>query len=276
MSIIKTKRISLYCEGSAVDKTEQREKQRLLFISGTGGDLRVKPNMMDGPLAEAFDLIAYDQRGLGQSDKPKGPYSMEDYADDAASLMDAVGWDNAHVVGVSFGGMVAQHLALRHPGRINKLVLACTSSGGEGGASFPFHELDGIEGAAYFRKITPISDLRLSEAWQKENPDKFQTIIDNSVAMRAHIPVTEDSKRGARLQLEARMHHDTYAQLKNIDLPVYLCGGKYDGICPQENMLAIHEQIKNSTIKFFEGGHLFLVQDKTANQAICSFLLNSQ
>ena len=82
----------------------------LLFISGTGGDLRNKPNQFDGPLGKAFDMISYDQRGLGRSDKPDRRYTMADYADDAAALMDSQGWDHAHVVGVSFGGMVAQEL----------------------------------------------------------------------------------------------------------------------------------------------------------------------
>jgi 3-oxoadipate enol-lactonase len=84
---------------------------RLLFISGTGADLRNKPNVFDGPLGQAFDVLAYDQRGLGQSDKPAIDYTMADYADDAAALMTEIGWDKAHVIGVSFGGMVAQELA---------------------------------------------------------------------------------------------------------------------------------------------------------------------
>src|SRR5580658_5865060 len=64
----------------------------LLFISGTGGDLRTKPNVFDGPLAKSFDVVSYDQRGLGRSDKPDVDYCMADYADDAAALMDQIGW----------------------------------------------------------------------------------------------------------------------------------------------------------------------------------------
>jgi 3-oxoadipate enol-lactonase len=104
----------------------------LLAISGSRGDLRRKPNLLDSPLAIAFDVLAYDQRGLGRSSKPDLPYSMMDYADDAAAVMDAVGWVRAIVVGVSFGGMVALELVLRHPDRVAMLVLCCTSPGGDG------------------------------------------------------------------------------------------------------------------------------------------------
>ena len=106
----------------------------VLFIGGTGGDLRIRPSVMDGPLKKHFELVSYDQRGLGQTDKPDFPYSMADYAHDAAALIDAGGWDSCHVVGYSFGGMVAQELAIRYPEKINRLVLCATSAGGAGGA----------------------------------------------------------------------------------------------------------------------------------------------
>ena len=75
--------------------------RRLLYISGTGGDLRLKPGVFDGPLPSSFQVLAFDQRGMGRSSKPDEPYSMAGYADDAAGLMDAVGWDEALVMGVS-------------------------------------------------------------------------------------------------------------------------------------------------------------------------------
>ena len=114
---------------------------KLLFINGTGGDLRRRPNVFDSPLTQHFTVLSYDQRGLGQTDIPETPYTMADYAEDANALLDALGWQSCRVMGVSFGGMVAQEFAVRYPQRVQRLVLACTSSGGAGGASYPLHEL---------------------------------------------------------------------------------------------------------------------------------------
>ena len=65
---------------------------RLLFISGTGGDLRRRPNVFEKPIAQQFEILSYDQRGLGRTEIPPGPYSMADYAADALALADHVGW----------------------------------------------------------------------------------------------------------------------------------------------------------------------------------------
>ena len=151
--------------------------QRLLFISGSGGDLRAKPGVFESPLARAFDLLGYDQRGLGQTDKPAGPYSMQDYADDAAKLLDAIDWQDALVMGVSFGGMVAQEFALRHPRRVSKLVLACTSSGGAGGASYPLHEIADMPTDERVLLQMSISDTRQSADWQRAHPEAVERAL---------------------------------------------------------------------------------------------------
>ena len=101
---------------------------RLLFLNGSGATLEVV-----GPLismfASQFEVLADDQRGLGKSGMPEGPYSMADYALDAAALAESIGWDRYRVVGLSFGGMVAQELAVTFPERIERLALLCTSLG---------------------------------------------------------------------------------------------------------------------------------------------------
>ena len=200
------------------------EGEPLLFISGTGGDLRAKPNQFDGPFPKAFDMISHDQRGLGRSDKPDVRYSMADYADDAAALMASQGWDSAHVVGVSFGGMVAQELALRHPARVRRLVLACTSPGGEGGASFPFHEIGHLTGEARARHMIPISDTRHDDAWAKAKPEAYAQMVTLSSAD----PFGDEPgrKQGAFRQLEARAFHDTWDRLPRITAPTLVAGGK--------------------------------------------------
>ncbi|HEX5377445.1 MAG TPA: alpha/beta hydrolase [Phenylobacterium sp.] len=244
--------------------------ERLLFISGSGGDLRVKPNVLDGPLARAFDVLAYDQRGLGQSGKPDRPYAMADYADDAAALMDELGWDDALVVGVSFGGMVAQEFVLRHPARVKRLVLACTSPGGAGGASFPFHEINHLKGEARARHMIPISDTRRDEAWARANPELYAQFL----AAGAADPYADEPghEMGALRQFEARADHDVWDRLPGVTVPVLIAAGKYDGIARPETQLNLAMQIPGSTLRFFEGGHLFMIQDRAAIPAMIQFL----
>lgn len=246
------------------------EGEPLLFISGSGSDLRNRPGPLDGPLARQFEMVAYDQRGLGQSDKPDGPYSMADYADDAASLLDALDWATANVVGVSFGGMVAQELAIRHPDRIRKLVLCCTSPGGEGGASYPLHTLIGMDPADQARQMIPISDNRHDAAWQAAHPEAYQMMFD----LRTNDPWADEPRRamGAELQLLARKDLDTWDRLPSITAPTLICGGKYDGIALPETQVRLAERIPNAQLRLFEGGHMFLIQDRAAFPAISEFL----
>ncbi len=246
------------------------EGEPLLFISGTGGDLRAKPNQLDGPFPKAFDMISHDQRGLGRSDKPDVRYSMADYADDAAALMESQGWDSAHVVGVSFGGMVAQELVLRHPGRVRRLVLACTSPGGAGGASYPFHEIEHLKGEERAKFLTPISDTRRDAAWAAANPEVYATII----AMTAADPFAGEPGRaeGAHRQLEARAAHDTWDRLGEIKAPTLVAGGRYDGIALPATLEGMAGRIPGATLKFYEGGHLFMLQDRSAVRDMIGFL----
>ena len=243
---------------------------RLLFISGTGGDLRNRPGVFDGPLAKSFDLLAYDQRGLGQTGKPDAPYSMAGYADDAAGLMDALGWDRALVMGVSFGGMVAQELALRHPGNIERLVLACTSPGGAGGASYPFHEIDHLDRLERSRRMIPIADTRRDAAWAAANPDLYDQIL----ALGAADPFAGEPKHamGGRRQLEARAAHDTWERLPEIACPVMIAAGRYDGIALPAAQERMAGRIPGARLQFFECGHLFMIQDRTAIPAMTAFL----
>jgi 3-oxoadipate enol-lactonase len=243
----------------------------LLFISGTGGDLRAKPNVFDGPLAKTFDVLSYDQRGLGRSSKPDVDYTMADYADDAAALLDAVGLASAKVVGVSFGGMVAQELALRHPGKVERLVLGCTSPGGEGGASYPFHEIQHLKGEARAKFLIPVSDTRRDAAWAAANPETHAQLV----ALGAADPFADepDHARGARRQLEARAGHDTWDRLGQIACPTLIAAGRYDGVALPATQERMAGRIPGADLRFFDGGHLFMIQDRAALPAMTEFLL---
>jgi 3-oxoadipate enol-lactonase len=244
----------------------------LLFVSGTGGDLRVRPGVLDTPLAARFSVLAYDQRGLGRSDKPDGPYTMANYADDAAALLDAVGWERARVIGVSFGGMVAQELALRHPDRVERLVLCCTSAGGAGGSSFPLQELAGLpEGERALRQIE-LGDVRRDAAWRAAHPKEIERALALAAGARA-VGAGEPRRREGELwQLEARSRHDTFDRLDRLAMPVLLCAGRHDGIAPLANMQAMARRIPGAELRVYDGGHLFLIQDRSAYPEIAEWL----
>ena len=101
----------------------------LLLIMGLGASLEAWDRIAPA-LAKKYRTILFDNRGVGRSDVPPGPYSLETMADDAAAVLDAADVPSAHVMGISMGGMIAQELALRHPRRVRKLILGCTSCGG--------------------------------------------------------------------------------------------------------------------------------------------------
>jgi 3-oxoadipate enol-lactonase len=245
---------------------------RLLCISGTGGDLRRLPNIFDMPPARHFEVLGYDQRGLGQTSRPDIPVAMADYADDADGLLDAVGWESCQVMGISFGGMVAQEFALRYPHRVERLVLACTSSGGGGGASYPLHELAALPAEDYVRRVLQISDTRRDATWQAANREEFQALFDQTLAS-LQIGAGEPGRRiGARRQLEARARHNTFDRLAGLRMPVYICGGRYDGIAPPANLEAMQKQIPGARMELFDGGHLFFIQDSRAFTRIEAFL----
>lgn len=245
---------------------------RLLFFNGTAGDLRQKPNIFDSPLVASFSLLAYDQRGLGRTDVPEGPYTMADYAEDTKALLDAIGWESCHALGVSFGGMVAQEFAIRFPHRVQRLALACTSSGGAGGASYPLHELAGLDPAERLKRVVLLSDTRRDDEWLSAHPEEFEALLQQAMA-RAEVGAGDTERlRGLLLQLEARRGHDTYERLPCLSMPVYICGGRYDGIARAENLEAIARQIPGAQLEFFEGGHLFLIEDRRAFPRIIAFL----
>ena len=244
----------------------------LLFCNGSGSTLATSQLLID-PFRQHFDIVAHDQRGLGLTEVPAPPYTMAQYAADAIGLADSVGWGRFRVAGISFGGMVAQEIAVTWPERIERLALLCTSSGGAGGTSYPLHELADLPADERVARGLELLDTRFTPEWLASHPDD-QALVE-LLAGRMSTEPTADSERGERGQMQARSHHDVYDRLPKITCPTFVASGRYDGIAPLVNGEAIAAQIPGSELHVYEGGHMFVAQDRTAFPEILEFLAAS-
>jgi 3-oxoadipate enol-lactonase len=269
-SFVEVNGVSLYFETSGPVDGEP-----VLIISGTGSDLRADIEQ-DGtrrvhPLAAAgFRVVEYDQRGLGQSSKPDQPYTMADYGDDAEALIEALQKEDqvatpVHVVGISFGGMVAQHLAIRHPRLVRRLVLCCTSTGGEGGASFDLLSIADLPDDERIPIMVSVMDTRNDVS---TSPPRFAPgyleMAKRGAKARSLMLADPSGPRGVRRQLEARAGHDTFDGLPSVAIPTLVCGGIYDAQASPENVRTLSNRIPRAKLAMFEGGHGFLLQDPAA------------
>lgn len=118
--------------GVAIDYELRGSGPPLLLINGFRRSRVVWLDPLLNALAGQFQLLLMDNRGTGLSDKPQDGYSCERFADDCAAVLDHAGIAKAHVFGVSMGGMIAQRVALRHPGKVRGLALGCTHCGTTG------------------------------------------------------------------------------------------------------------------------------------------------
>jgi pimeloyl-ACP methyl ester carboxylesterase len=194
---------------------------------------------------------------------------MADYAADAAALLDAVGWDTCRAVGVSFGGMVAQEFAVTWPERMERLALLCTSPGGKF-ASYPVHTLADVPPEDARALGATLLDTRFTPEWLAEH-DADRAIVEMVAGMQG-APKDAEVRRGELAQLDARSRFDALDRLGNITCPTFIAAGRYDGIAPPENAEAIAEGIPHAELRFYEGGHVFFLQDAQAIADVMEFL----
>jgi len=242
---------------------------RLLMFNGSGSTIeRMRP--LFNLLATQFDVVLHDQRGLGKTEIPTGPFTMSDYAADAIALVDHLGWETFNVIGISFGGMVAQEFAVSVPHRVERLALLCTSPGGEGGSSYPLHELRSMSPDERGALSITIMDTRFTPEWLEEHPQDrlFVQGIRGDFAPAAGT----DAERGEIEQLNARRSHDVWDRLPVITAPTFIAAGRFDGIAPLPNSEAMAEQIPHAELHVYEGGHGFFAQDLRAFPEVMEFL----
>ena len=242
-------------DGRELHFLRRGDGEPLLLIQGMSGTHVSWGEAFETALeAAGLELITYDHRGVGRSARVDGPFTIERLADDAAGLLDALGLADAHVLGISMGGMVAQELALRHAGRLRTLTLGCTSSGGPHGPQAP-SETSELLGAAMLsgdreRALRVGFELNVSarHAGEAGAYDLFR-----AMALRLPVPVPV-----ILLQLQAIAGHDTSDRLGEIRTPTLVIHGTEDRMLPFADGERIARLIPGARLERLDAvGHMF-------------------
>jgi 3-oxoadipate enol-lactonase len=226
----------------------------LLLIMGLSGTALHWGEPFLERLRRDFEVIVYDHHGVGASSRLEGPITIVEMAEDAAGLLDALGIDSAHVLGISMGGMIAQELALAHPELVRTLVLGCTYSGGAGS---PLTTPEVAETLAAARGSGD-RERAMETVWRVNVSGAF---VDNQDAHAEYLEIGR--RRAVALpviiaQLKAISGHDTSARLHELAMPTLVIHGTEDQIILFENGPLVASYIPGSRLEIFEGlGHLF-------------------
>jgi pimeloyl-ACP methyl ester carboxylesterase len=201
----------------------------VLLVMGLSGSrrgwYRLLPHLQD-----RCQAIAFDNRGTGDSDPVTGPLTMADLVSDALAVLDAAGHDSAHVIGVSMGGMIAQHLALDHRDRVRSLILGCTTPGARGGAP-PWRLLSAtalrpLVGAT--RTFPLVIPALYARSTREQQPERVREDLAIRLADNTDIRTTA-------AQMAAVARHDTRARLAELEgLDVTVIHGAEDALVPPE------------------------------------------
>ncbi|MEJ5185595.1 MAG: alpha/beta fold hydrolase [Candidatus Geothermincolales bacterium] len=262
---------SMRVNGADIHYLKAGEGPPVLLIMGLAGNADWWGEEFLEILSRHFSLLAFDNRGAGRSSLPEGPYTIPLLAEDARAIMDALGWGKASVIGFSMGGMIAQELALTHPGLVDKLVLISTFCGGAE-AIQPAPDIATILNSP--KEGIPEEVIARGTAWLlfpgeylKVHPEK----IDEFVRLYVRAPI---SPRAYAKQVEAVACWGCYSRLPQIQSPTLVITGDQDVIIPPGNSHILAKRIPASTLQVIEGaGHGITLQcpEETA-RAIVGFL----
>jgi 3-oxoadipate enol-lactonase len=199
-------------------------------------------------LARSYRVLSYDNRGIGESEIPPGPYTVAELADDAVDVLDAAGAERAHVIGASLGGMVAQLLAAEQPERVERLVLVGTTPGGAGGYPLPQQTLVLMTEAA---SLPPEVALRrfVENALAPGSP-----LVDEVFAYRQQHP---PDPAGWAAQAAAGVAWDADGRLGRIAAPTLVVAGTADAVVDPRNAQLLADAIPGAKLELIDGaGHL--------------------
>jgi 3-oxoadipate enol-lactonase len=230
----------------------------LLAIIGMSGTLSSWGEAFLEPLRAHFEVLVYDHRGTGGSSRMEAPFTIADLAADAAGLLDALGLDSVHVLGISMGGMVAQELALAHPARVRTLALGCTYCGGEGSALAP-----PAVGARLAEAVrSGERELAIRTGWEicvaprrREDAELYAAYRD--LALRRRVARTV-----ILAQLRAIAAHDTSARLCELRMPTLIVHGELDDLIPVGNAHVLAGHLPAAELRILaDAGHLFFWEE---------------
>jgi pimeloyl-ACP methyl ester carboxylesterase len=227
----------------------------LLLIMGMSGTALHWGEAYLEQLRPFFDVIAFDHRGVGASTPLQGAITIADMAEDAAGLMRALSIDDAHVVGISMGGMIAQELALAHPDLVRTLTLGCTYCGGEASALTTPEVMQRLAEAMLSgdreRALRAGFEANIAKAAEEANPALYEQALAIAARRAVAVPVI-------MAQMQACAAHDTYDRLPSVAAPTLVVHGTEDMMLPVENAAVIAARIPGARLEILDGaGHLF-------------------
>lgn len=266
MPKIKVNDIELYYEASGSEGTP------LVLIAGLGYPLW-QWHLMVPHLEKHFRVIAFDNRGVGLSDKPAGPYTASMLAKDTVGLLDALGIDKAIVMGHSMGGFIAQAMALEYPQKVEKLILCSTNFGG------PNHVPVTPEAMAVLADVTsdPLTRFKnglvvsTAPGWAERNPEMIQKWIEWRVANPIELVHYQAQLAvGLGLLPEAAAFE---SKLPKVSVPTLILFGAHDKVVPPANADLLAKQIAGSQIRILpDAGHFFPLEvPEEAAQTVIQF-----
>jgi 3-oxoadipate enol-lactonase len=200
-------------------------------------------------LARRFRVLSFDNRGIGESDVPPGPYTVEELASDAAQVLDGAGVERAHVLGASLGGFVAQALAAGRPARVDRLVLACTSPGGPDAHPMPEQTTQLFAEAATLEPL--VAMRRFVE--NALSPSAPPALVDEIYAYRLEHP---PDPSGWQSQAGAAMAWDAGERPEQIAAPTLVVTGTADAVVDPRNSEVLAKRIPGARLALVDGaGH---------------------
>ena len=212
---------------------------------------RVLPAMQ-----QHYRCIFFDNRGMGRSSVPRGPYSIRLLASDAAAVLHAAGVRAAHVIGASMGGMIAQELALRHPERVLSLVLGCTSYSGLFARWPHFRFIPRRMEWSRYERLARERSLR-ALLYSDTTPDDR---IEEDVRIRC---ACNWSYRGFFSQFLGILRWSSYRRLPRIKVPTLVMHGEQDHLVPVENGQVVASRIPGAQFQLIQNAGHVLTTDQT-------------